>query len=161
MKTQTTLDIVWNNAEGQELCAGIYLCGWFPEGPDEKCSEQIQNMFQSMGGVCHVRDIEQHGSVRIISVRLPRFPEEAIWREAMEAAFTILLDAGAAVTWAGGEDCSWHLEVLDPASDAGNVYAAKEHDLGFLCNTTLTDEIQYLTKGQLQALWRVVLQKRR
>lgn len=161
MKTQSTLEIVWNNVEGQELCAGVYLCGWFPGDQIGKCSEQIQDAFRPVGGICQGRDIDQHGTVRVVSVRLPQFPDEAAWREALETALTTLLDAGAAVTWAGGEDCSWHLEVLDPASEAGNVYAAKANDLGFLCNSTLTDEIQFLSDGQLQQLWRVVQQKLR
>ncbi len=159
MKTKDTLEIVWNSEEGQELCSGVYLCGWFPGADTGGCSEHIRDVFQAIGGICQVRDIEQHGTVQIVSVRMTRFPDNITWRQTVEAAFKILLNAGAAVAWAGGEDCSWHLEVLDPASDAGNVYAAKTNASGFLCNSALADEIQYLSEGQLQSLWCVVQQR--
>ena len=158
MKTQDSLEVVWNSEEGQELCGGIYLCGWFPGGLTGNCSEQMQREIGAIGGDYQVRDIEQHGTVRIVTVRLTRFPNDLVWRKEVEDALTILLNDGAVVAWAGGEDCSWHLEVLSPDSDAGNVYAAKSADTGFCCNSNLTDDIKFLSEDQLQALWRVVQQ---
>ena len=160
MKTQDSLEVVWNGEEGQEFCGGIYLCGWFPSGLTGKWSEQIRRVCGAIGGDCQVRDIEQHGTVRIVTVRLTRFPNDIAWRKAVEDALTTLLNQGAAVAWAGGEDCSWYLEVLAPDSEAGNVYAAKSADTGFLCNSNLTEDIKFLAEDQLQALWRVVQQNR-
>ncbi|MFM7077216.1 MAG: hypothetical protein ACKO3G_14320 [Planctomycetaceae bacterium] len=161
MKTKDTLEIVWNSGDGQELCSGLYFCGWFPGGETGGCSQQIREVFHAIGGICQFRDIEQHGTVRIVSVRMTQFPDDITWRQAVEATFKILLNAGAGVAWAGGEDCSWHLEVLDPASDAGNIYAAKTNASGLLCNSALADEIRYLSDEQLQSLWSVVQQLRR
>ena len=155
MNTREDLVIVWNCEDGQEERRGLYFYGLFPLAAAENYQSRVQLLFDPMNAKCQSREIlHELGTVGMLAIRIDIFPDSDAWMQILDEVFSTMLAAGASVAWAGGEDCSWSPEVLDPNSGIGNVYAAKSATTGVLCNCKLDEPIEFLTDRQLSRLWK-------
>lgn len=160
MNVADNLVIFWNTDEGQEEVRGLFLYALMrPDtlGPEP---ESISAAWNPISVQCQVSKIESElGPVLLVSVKFDGLPDTQEWKSILDKALTKLLDCGAIVVWAGGEDCTWSPDVLNPESGAGNVLAAKCPSTGFLCNANLDESIEFLDDSQLGSLWSFVKMK--
>jgi hypothetical protein len=84
-----------------------------------------------------------------IDVCLKAWPNEQKWFERVEKALRWFTHRGAILTWCGTELCSPSLDVFDPENASGSIYAAYNTDVGFICNSSLSDEYEELSPQQL------------
>lgn len=160
MNVADDLVIFWNTAEGQEEVAGLYLYGLMR--PDTFGSDlaAISAAWKPVSVQCQASRLESRfGPVLLVAVKFDELPEARDWKSILDTALTQLLRLGAIVVWAGGEDCTWSPDVLDPESGTGNVLAAKCSLTGFLCNANLDESIEFLDDSQLGSLWSFVKTK--
>lgn len=116
-------------------------------------TEAISAAWKPVSVKCQVSKLESElGPVLLVAVKFDGLPDARVWKSILDAALTQLHDLGAIVAWAGGEDCTWSPDVLDPESGAGNVLAAKYASTGFLCNANLDEPIEFLDDSQLASL---------
>ncbi len=160
MITREEFEIVWNATDGQTQVPGVYVYGFFPRGLAGDIEEPFNRLVGPLHAAHQIRSIEyESGLVAKVAIRFDSLPsDDANWRAFLIESFSILLDAGATVGWAGGIDCSSSPEVLDPTSCAGNVYAAKSIESALLCNSKLNEPIQFVSDEELSVLWKVVNQ---
>ena len=158
MSTANEFVIFWNTNDGQEESLGIYLYGLYKANTLPQLPSLIEDAWKAEGVETQINRIDsEFGSVLIVSVKLDVIPAEDGWRKKIEASLTAMIEHGACVTWAGGEDCTWSPEVLNRTSGAGNVYAAKSISTGLVCNDKFGKPMQFLTDEQLYSLWNIVL----
>ena len=75
----------------------------------------------------------------------------AVFRSIMKPAIGL----GADVCWVGGEDSSWHPEVLRPGNSFGNVVAALQREVGFVCEIDDARDVTFLSDESLAPFWDV------
>jgi hypothetical protein len=157
MNVTDNLVIFWNTPEGQYETDGIYLYGLMPPNPGRYRLGSVTAPWKPVSVQCKESNIEsKRGPVLVVTIKFDTMPNAMHWYTNLESALTSLLDIGAIVAWAGGEDCTWSPDVLDPKSGAGNVLAAKSTSTGFLCNANINEPIKFLDDSQLAALWSFV-----
>ncbi|MDP1563559.1 MAG: hypothetical protein Q8M16_19435 [Pirellulaceae bacterium] len=161
MSKTTDFTIFWNSINGQDEVAGIYLYGLFKSNRITDVGKLLGDLWTLENGEFQAKLNEsRYGSVLSVSLKLHRVPLDNDWFSKLEASLTSLIENGALVAWAGGEDCSSSPEVLNPDSCVGNVYAAKTAATAFMCNDTVDGVIEILSDAQLSSLWGVVQQER-
>lgn len=84
-----------------------------------------------------------------IDVRIKNWGNIKNWIGCVESASRWFADRGAMISWAGTEYSSPSVNVFDPESFAGNIYAACSRGGMFFCNSDLDAEYQYVTSEQL------------
>ena len=84
-----------------------------------------------------------------IDVHIRHWPEEQSWKKTIERSLYWFIERGASIAWCGTEYSSPSLDVFDPNSSAGSVYAALSPQIGFFCNSGLYEEYKDLTSEQL------------
>lgn len=157
MSLADELVIFWSSSEGQDEVHGLYLYGLFFDTTVCYDSEVVKEAWLPTLVDCQECVLASDlGKTWLVSVRFFGTPNEEYWLENLDQSLSALLHFGAAVAWAGGEDCSWSPVVLDPNSGIGNVLAAKCDSTGFLCNWSTDKPIEFLNDAQLAALWRFV-----
>lgn len=160
MSVADNLVIFWNTHEGQEEVRGLFLYALMRPDTLGPKLESISAAWKPISVKCQASKIESElGPVLLVAVKFDELPCAQDWKTILDTALTQLLDCGAIVVWAGGEDCSWSPDVLDPESGAGNVLAAKCSSTGFLCNANLDESIEFLDDSQLGSLWSFVKMK--
>lgn len=125
MKTIDELIIFWSEADGQVEASGIYFYGFW--GP-----EAIPNSFFEMAGLWKAIEsttafqqiVADGGNFLVMTIRIKSWPADPIWRSAVEETLTKMIAMRAKVAWCGGENCSWSLTELNPATYSGCIYAA-------------------------------------
>lgn len=155
MSKKTDFTIFWNSVDGQDEVKGIYLYGLFRSHDIPDVGKRICDLWTGEHGEVQSATIDSAlGSVLSVSLKLDEIPLDTNWFIKLEASLSTLIDYGALVTWAGGEDGSCYPEVLDPDSDVGNVYAAKAVATGFMCNDKNGGKFECLSNAQLSCLWK-------
>ena len=157
MSKTTDFTIFWNSIDGQGEVAGIYIYGLFRSTRIADVGNRIGDLWTLENGEVQTNEYESGcGSVLCVSLKLDAIPLDTEWFSKLDASLTRLVENGALVAWAGGEDCSCSPEVLNPDSSVGNVYAAKAAATAFMCNDKAGDVIEDLSDAQLSSLWGVV-----
>jgi hypothetical protein len=157
MKVKDELGIIWNTGAGQMESPGIEFFGLFPSPATQMIVDPKLFGWLGSGFEVRVDRIQTNAySVLCISVRIGHWPDDRTWRAHVEKTLAELVACGAIAAWSGGYDCTWSPEVLNPAGNTGNVYAAYSKATGFVCNAELHDEMRFLNDAQLAALWQVV-----
>jgi hypothetical protein len=156
MSKTTDFTIFWNCTDGQEEVAGIYIYGLFRSTRITDMGQRICDIWALENGEVQTR-LHEIGcdSVLSVSLKLDSIPLGIDWFGKLDASLTRLVEGGALVAWAGGEDCSSSPEVLNPDSGIGNVYAAKAAAMAFRCNDKEDGVIEFLSDAQLSSLWGV------
>ena len=165
MTAAEQLGIMWPSHEGHTEEQGIYVYAFFAEERTVNV-EDIGNAVRSVWPTDDIDlivdriDLEEGmfsgittGFVITIIIRVNRWPDDESWNNYMRDTFVALSHFGACLSWAGGEDCSWSLDLfIDTESDTGNVYSGYCDEEGYLCNSRLSEEMKYLTNEQLSLL---------
>lgn len=156
-KVSQELGIFWNSPEGQTEAIGIEFYGLFLDPHARATVDPRRFGWEAPRFDAQAHRIETDKIlVLCITVQVNQWPDDKTWSDQVRATLAGLVANGALVAWAGGYDCNWAPEVLNPEECAGNVYAAYSRATGFLCNAQLSEEMRFLDDDQLRALWRVV-----
>lgn len=157
MSNATDFSIFWNSGEGHEEVQGIYLYGLFALNVLPNLTDLIERNWMSENGKTQIGHIEsEFGTVVVVALKLQKIPSESEWYRNLECSLIDLVERGARVAWAGGEDCSWNPDVLNPTSDSGNVYAAMTVSTNLICNDTFGIATQFVSADQLSSIWNAV-----
>lgn len=156
MKTHNSLGIIWDQPEGQIEVEGIEFYALTKQSEIIPI-ETIKNIWPS-----DMIDIQMDKyrydlwTVLICTLRIFQWPNDKMWIEYLVNTMEAIINTGAIVVWSGGEDCTWNPEILTPESTMGNIYAGYSVQTGLLCNSNLSDELQFLNDDQVQLLHDVV-----
>ena len=71
------------------------------------------------------------------------------WDVIIEQALKWFTDNGAAISWCGDEYSSPDPQIFAPGNSVGSIYAALIPKIGMTCNSSLSDEFEYLSDKQL------------
>jgi hypothetical protein len=158
MKVRDDLGIFWSSDQGQMEAAGIEFYG-LVNAVDAIVVIDPQGLGWTRPDFdVTVKQVRTTAFLVVcVAVRVNKWPEDRSWRDRVQATLRRLVVTGAAVSWAGGYDCSWSPDVLNPPLSAGNVYAAYSTETGFLCNACLSEEMRFLDDAQLATLCRLAV----
>ncbi len=152
--TKQSLGIFWyfSEKEGQEEVEGLYVCGcWCAGLPDKEFFGSFSKTWSDGKVEASVYQVDADNEKSItISTRILEWPREKNWHPILEECLKYLIVRGALVAWCGGEACGSTPQMLDPIDPAGHIYAAYSKQNGFVCNSGLNDEHQYLRNDQLE-----------
>lgn len=157
MSVADDLVIFWSSHTGQDEVRGLYLYGLMQSDAVSHDLESMKAAWKPTSVQCRESSLESElGRVLLVTVKFDGILDAQLWETNLDLALSSLLGFGAIVAWAGGEDCSWSPDVLNPESGVGNVLAAKCDVTGFLCNAKFNEPMQFLDDTQLTALWSFV-----
>lgn len=153
MNTKDELTVMWLESDGHSEELGMYVYAYFPVS-SQALSEDALN---SLGNCTFAKSKSskisiENGLVTTTTIKVDNWPDDDGWTAYLQELFSFLVGHGAAVVWAGGEDCSWTLDTLDPEMSDGNVYAGYSPKTGLVYNSRLTEEIVFLTDEQIATL---------
>ena len=84
-----------------------------------------------------------------LEVRIIQFPNCFLWKKTLKNSLNWFNKQGAIVSWCGDEYSNALIDIFDSKLASGNVYAAYNSKVGFICNSSLNQEYQDLTDEQL------------
>ena len=152
MNTIKSLGVIWNEAECQVEVEGMFFYALTKHSKAIPI-EDIKPIWSS-----NMFDLQMDNfkydlwTVLICTLRVFQWPNDKMWFEYLIKTMKFFINTGAIVVWSGGEDCSWNPEILTPDLMMGNIYAGYSTQTGFLCNSNLSDELQFLDNDQIQLL---------
>lgn len=154
MSVADELIIFWSSDTGQDETRGLYFYGLMKPDAVSYDFKSMKAAWEPISVQCQESSFESDlGRVLLIAVKLDGIPETQHWQSNLDRALSSLLEFGAIVAWAGGEDCSWSPDILNPESNMGNVIAAKCDLTGLLCNANINEPMEFLKNTQLADLW--------
>lgn len=162
MNTRDELGIFWPTDDGHVEMPGVECYGFFRNSPDAFNDSSVADLWLAETAKIKITRIRyDEGTVVVILIGIIDWPSELEWMRRLEQTLAAMIASGACIAWAGGYDCSSCLDVLDPKSSEGNVYAAYTKQTSMICNSTLLDPLVFLTDQQLLELKQSVPEMRR
>lgn len=154
MTTRNSLGIFWMFPEGQDEVEGFSLFGlWDSSLPKNFNIDQIEKLW--IGGKFDTKinkyDSEEYKVIGI-DFYIKSFPNPSQWLQDIESVLNWIVENGAIISWCGGEDCSPNPAIFEPDNAVGNIYACYSPSIGFICNSDLEEEMEYLNDGQLKKI---------
>jgi hypothetical protein len=154
METQHELGIFWKGKDGHDEVEGLFCYALSKKMKSTHIEDFVKAIWPTHTVALQVDMFQYHNTtISIVALKMLQWPTDSLWMQYLQETMQALVRCGASVVWAGGEDCTWNPDVLNPASMMGNVYAGYSKETGFLCNTSLSEEIVYLSDAQLEALY--------
>ncbi|MBB4868244.1 hypothetical protein HNP46_007164 [Pseudomonas nitritireducens] len=166
MKTIESLGIYWSEIDPgsqemyQDEVVGLIFYGYWSGRQDFEFLERISTFSSIWGGAAELNAREWDGEWMCnfsIEAKILTWPDGEEWKSVLEDSLKWFVENGAAISWCGSESCSPSLEVLDPESGAGSVYAIYSKDLGFSCGSELMEEYKDVDDAKLLAYGRNIL----
>lgn len=153
MITKNSLGFFWKSNDGQIEVDGLTCYSLFEIDIPEKARESIISLWSNQETQIQFDFINYDcWKVLITEFNILKWPNDATWQELLQATMKEFINVGALVVWSGGEDCTWNPGILNPDSMMGNIYAGYSKEVGFLCNSNLSKELEYLRDDQIIAL---------
>ena len=152
MTTRNSLGIFWMFSGGHEEVEGISLFGlWSSCLPNSFNIDEITKFWTGWEFNTKVNEynLEEYKVIGI-DFYIKSFPDSNQWIQDIEAILKWITENGAIISWCGGEDCSPNPEILKPGNAVGNIYACYSPSIGFVCNSGLEEEMEYLNDDQLK-----------
>ncbi len=153
MLTKDNLGIFWKSNDGQAEVNGIGLYALFSSEISRKIEESIMNLWSAQNAKIKFSNIKySNWNILVAELNVSQWPDDICWQQLLKATMQKLINAGAIVVWSGGEDCNWNPNILNPDSMMGNIYAGYSKKTGFLCNSNLSQNLEYLRDDQINDL---------
>jgi hypothetical protein len=166
MKTKESLSLVWTSESTgedgrtervQDEVDGLTFYSYWPHSAPAKLRENTY-FAQLWDGASIVAKLtkwdEEESRILSLDVRIYEWPDPMCWLECVSSTLKYFVEQGALVAWCGGEESSPSIDVFDPVSASGSVYAAYAQSTGFICNSGLLDDYEWLTDEQLLSIKR-------